>query len=121
MPDALVEFFEGILDDPTARASTKVNAARELARLRASQPEKKSPLGVMQAIVEQYAPQTPEERDLPPDPMRALDFEAATGRTLDPVAFSWLPYWPLRGDSVSAWGRIQRLRKMTFPGGVRSA
>jgi hypothetical protein len=28
------------------------------------------------------------------DPMRTLDFQHATGRTADPVAFSWLPYCP---------------------------
>jgi hypothetical protein len=48
----------------------------------------------MQEIVEQWCPQTAEERDLPPDPMRTLDYEAFTGRKPDPVAFSWLPYCP---------------------------
>lgn len=48
----------------------------------------------MQEVVERWCPQTPEERELQPDPMRTLDFEADTGRTADAVAFSWLPYCP---------------------------
>jgi hypothetical protein len=48
----------------------------------------------MQGIVERYCPQTSDERDLPPDPQRTLDFQHTTGRTADPVAFSWMPYCP---------------------------
>jgi hypothetical protein len=97
MPDSdpLIRHFEEVLADPTARPATKVAAGKELARLREREPaEVKEPLGVMQAVVEQWCPQTPEERDLEQDPMRTLDFQHATGRTADPVAFSWLPYCP---------------------------
>jgi hypothetical protein len=94
-PDPLIRHFEEILADPEARPATKVAAGKELARLREREPaEVTEPLGIMQAIVEQWCPQTPEERDLDPDPMRDLDFQAFTGRTADPVAFSWLPYCP---------------------------
>jgi hypothetical protein len=74
MTDPLIEAFEAVLVDPKARPSTKVNAAKELAKLRGREPATdQEPLGVMQAVVEQWCPQTPEERGLAADPMRTLD------------------------------------------------
>ena len=61
MPDSdpLIRHFEKILADPTARPATKVAAGKELARLREREPaEAKEPLGVMQAIVEKWCPQS---------------------------------------------------------------
>jgi hypothetical protein len=62
----------------------------------------------MQQIVECYCPQTPEDRDLPADPMRALDYETFTGEKLDPVAASWLPYCLLSQWRKSPLGGLWR-------------
>ena len=89
MTDPLSEFHECILADPNARASSKVNAAKELAKLRASQPSDRDPLGMMRSVVEQYAPEIDGMHDVDPDPMRDLDFQAVVGRSANPVLWEW--------------------------------
>jgi hypothetical protein len=75
MTDPLIEAFEAVLADPKARASTKVNAAKELAKLRSREPEVGDPLGVMRSVVQEFAPEIEGMHDVPPDPMRDLDFQ----------------------------------------------
>jgi hypothetical protein len=100
--DPLLASLEAVLADPKARPSTKVNAAKELARLRGREPEPVDPLGVMQSIVEQWCPQTADERGVAPRPMRSLDYETFTGEKPDPLAMSWLPYCPDRRHAQQA-------------------
>jgi hypothetical protein len=92
--DSLIASLEAVLADPKARPSTKVNAAKELARLRGREPEPQDPLGMMRAVVEKYAPEVEGMEDAPPDPMRDLDFQAMVGRPADPVLWEWCPYCP---------------------------
>jgi hypothetical protein len=92
--DPLIASLEAVLADPQARPSTKVNAAKELARLRGREPEPQDPLGAMRAVVERYCPEIPEMVDAPPDPMRDLDFQAMVGRPANPVLWEWAAYCP---------------------------
>jgi hypothetical protein len=89
--------LQAMANDTDVPVHLRLGALKELGKRRESNPEistEPDPLGVMRSVVDRHCPQTPEERDLPPDPMRALDFEAFTGRRADRVAFSWLPYCP---------------------------
>jgi hypothetical protein len=96
--------------DPATPKHLKLGALNSLAKLREAaglDPEPAAdPLGAMQQIVEEFCPQGPEDRELPADPMRGLDFEAFTGEKLDPVAASWLPYCPAPQVAQKAARRV---------------
>jgi hypothetical protein len=97
-----------IAADPKTPTHLRLGALNSLQRLKeAAAPEPVAdPLGAMQQIVEQYCPQSPEDRELPADPMRALDYETFTGEKLDPVAASWLPYCPPKEQAQLAARRV---------------
>jgi hypothetical protein len=93
--DAEVQMLREIAADPSTPTHLRLGALNSLQKLKPAEPEPaRDPLGVMQQIVERYCPQTADERELPPDPMRALDYESFTGEKPDPLAMSWLPYCP---------------------------
>jgi hypothetical protein len=92
--DPLIRHFEEILADPEARPATKVAAGKELAKLRERQPVPDDPLGQMRCVVEKYAPEVDGMQDVPPDPMRDLDFQAMVGRPANPVLWEGCPYCP---------------------------
>jgi hypothetical protein len=94
--DLELQTLREMVADPNTPAHLRLGALNSLQKLKeaAAPPPVREPLGVMQGIVDQYCPQTADERELPPDPLRTLDFQAFVGRAPDPVAFSWLPYCP---------------------------
>jgi hypothetical protein len=108
--DMELDALRQMASDPTTPTHLKLGALKELARRREqAEPEPESasdPLGAMQEIIERYCPQTPEDRELPADPMRALDYETFTGEQLDPVAASWLPYCPPKQVAQIAARRV---------------
>jgi hypothetical protein len=104
-----LEALRQMAADPTTPSHLKLGALKELARRREAaepEPELSDPLGAMQEIVEKYCPQSAEDRNLPADPMRSLDYESCTGEKLDPMAASWLPYCPPKQVAQIAARRV---------------
>jgi hypothetical protein len=87
-----------VLALPNARPSMKVQAAKELPKLRppaeGPQAADGDPRVAMEAVIARIAPNPPELENVAADPARDLDFEALVRRPMDPLALSWLPYLP---------------------------